>query len=207
MDSSLLKPGDESFNLLNDTFTIMITPFDLFGKGKYCYTFHGRCDEDPTLLLEDGATRIFLNTRGTNHEEVSEELICFLKYMEQSALNPEIPKTNKNLIKIHEHVRQVKASEEIGVKFMQRWEEEAMWKKEGREDGLAEGQFVMQLAIVRFQYFTKHKAPEAISDDLGLPLERIITICDLLTKYPQKSDNEIAEYFIKDTTLDDVQTE
>ena len=32
MDSSLLKPGDESFNLLNDTFTIMITPFDLFGK-------------------------------------------------------------------------------------------------------------------------------------------------------------------------------
>ena len=119
MDSSLLKPGDESFNLLNDTFTIMITPFDLFGKGKYCYTFHGRCDEDPTLLLEDGATRIFLNTRGTNHEEVSEELICFLKYMEQSALNPEIPKTNKNLIKIHEHVRQVKASEEIGVKFMQ----------------------------------------------------------------------------------------
>ena len=90
---------------------------------------------------------------------------------------------------------------------MQRWEEEAMWKREGREDGLAEGQFVMQLAIVRFQYFTKHKAPKAISDDLGLPLERIITICDLLTKYPQKSDNEIAEYFIKDTTLDDVQTE
>ena len=193
--------------LLIDTFNIIITPFDLFGEGRYCYTFHARYDENPSLVLEDGATRIFLNTRGTNHEEVSEELICFLKYMEQSALNPEIPKTNKNLIKIHEHVRQVKASEEIGVKFMQRWEEEAMWKREGREDGLAEGQFVMQLAIVRFQYFTKHKAPEAISDDLGLPLERIITICDLLTKYPQKSDNEIAEYFIKDTTLDDVQTE
>ena len=193
MDSSLLKPGDESFNLLNDTFTIMITPFDLFGKGKYCYTFHGRCDEDPTLILEDGATRIFLNTRGTNRDEVSEELICFLEYMEQSALNPEIPEANKNLIKIHEHVRQVKASEEIGVKFMQRWEEEAMWRKESLE----EGQYVMQLAIVRFQYFTKHKTPEAISDDLGLPLERVTEICTLLTKYPQKSDNEIAKYLIK----------
>ena len=34
MDSSLLKSGDESFNLLNDTFNIMITPFDLFGKGN-----------------------------------------------------------------------------------------------------------------------------------------------------------------------------
>lgn len=207
MDSSLLKSGDESFNLLNDTFNIMITPFDLFGEGRYCYTFHARCDENPSLFLEDGATRIFLNTRGTNRGEVSEELVQFLKYMEQSALNVNIPDNNENLIKIHNHVRQVKASEEIGVKFMQRWEEEAMWKREGREDGLAEGQFVMQLAIVRFQYFTKHKAPEAISDDLGLPLERIITICDLLTKYPQKSDNEIAEYFIKDTTLDDVQTE
>ena len=34
MDSSLLKSGDESFNLLNDTFNIIITPFDLFGEGR-----------------------------------------------------------------------------------------------------------------------------------------------------------------------------
>ena len=54
-------------------------------------------------------------------------------------MNVDIPDTNGNLIKIHNHVRQVKASEEIGVKFMQRWEEEAMWKREGREAGLAEG--------------------------------------------------------------------
>ena len=68
MDSSLLKSGDESFNLLNDTFNIIITPFDLFGEGRYCYTFHARCDENPSLVLEDGATRIFLNTRGTNRK-------------------------------------------------------------------------------------------------------------------------------------------
>ena len=57
--------------------------------------------------------------RGTNRNEVSEELIQFLEYMEQSTLNVAIPDTNRNLIKIHNHVRQVKASEEIGVKFMQ----------------------------------------------------------------------------------------
>ena len=96
-------------------------------------------DEDPSLVLEDGATRIFLNTRGTNRSEVSEDLVQFLEYMEQSALNVDIPDSNKNLIKIHNHVRQVKASEEIGVKFMQRWEEEAMLKREGREEGLSEG--------------------------------------------------------------------
>ena len=127
MDSSLLKSGDENFNLLNDTFNIMIMPFDLFGESRYCYTFHARCDENPSLVLEDGATRIFLNTRGTNRGEVSEELVQFLEYMEQPTLNVDIPDTNENLIKIHNHVRQVKASEEIGVIFMQRWVEEAMW--------------------------------------------------------------------------------
>ncbi|RHQ22358.1 Rpn family recombination-promoting nuclease/putative transposase [Clostridiaceae bacterium AF29-16BH] len=204
MDSSLLKSGDESFNLLNDTFNIIITPFDLFGEGRYCYTFHARCDENPSLVLEDGATRIFLNTRGTNRNEVSEELIQFLEYMEQSTLNVDIPDTNGNLIKIHNHVRQVKASEEIGVKFMQRWEEEAMWKREGREaglaaglaEGLSKGQTINQISIIRFQFLTKRKTPELIADDLGLSLAFVQQICDLLTTHPQEPDEKLADYFL-----------
>ena len=186
--------------LLIDTFNIIITPFDLFGEGRYCYTFHARCDENPSLVLEDGATRIFLNTRGTNRNEVSEELIQFLEYMEQSTLNVDIPDTNGNLIKIHNHVRQVKASEEIGVKFMQRWEEEAMWKREGREAGLAEGlnkgQTINQISIIRFQFLTKHKTPELIADDLGLSLEFVQQLCDLLTTHPQEPDEKLADYFL-----------
>ena len=166
MDSSLLKPGDESFNLLNDTFNIMITPFDLFGKGRYFYTFHAHCDEDPSLILEDGATRIFLNTRGTNRSEVSEELVQFLEYMEQSALNADIPDTNENLIKIHKHVMQIKASEEIGVKFMQRWEEEAMLKREGREEGLSEGMELKEKALILKMLKN------------NLPIEQIASITD-----------------------------
>ena len=196
MDSSLLKSGDESFNLLNDTFNIMIMPFDLFGEGRYCYTFHARCDENPSLLLEDGATRIFLNTRGTNRGEVSEELIQFLEYMAQSALNVDIPNTNENLIKIHNYVRQVKASEEIGVKFMQRWEEETMWKREGREDGLAKGRIIDRISIIRFQFLTRQMTPVQISDVLGLAPEFVQQICDLLTSHPQESDEKLADYFL-----------
>ena len=196
MDSSLLKSGDESFNLLNDTFNIMITPFDLFGEGRYCYTFHARCDENPSLFLEDGATRIFLNTRGTNRGEVSEELVQFLKYMEQSALNVNIPDNNENLIKIHNHVKQVKASEEIGVKFMQRWEEEAMWKREGREKGQILGQILGQISIIRFQYLTRQMTPVQISDILGLAPKFVQQICDLLSEHPQSSDEELADYFL-----------
>jgi len=191
--------------LLIDTFNIIITPFDLFGEGRYCYTFHARCDENPSLVLEDGATRIFLNTRGTNRNEVSEELIQFLEYMEQSTLDVDIPDTNGNLIKIHNHVRQVKASEEIGVKFMQRWEEEAMWKREGREAGLAEGlnkgQTINQISIIRFQLLSKQMTPVQISDILGLSPEFVQQVCILLTSRPQESDEELADYFLSKEKL------
>ena len=64
IDSSLLEPGSVDFNGLNDTCIIMITPFDLFGAGKYRYTFSSCCVEDKGISLNDGAVRIFLNTKG-----------------------------------------------------------------------------------------------------------------------------------------------
>ena len=42
------------------------------------------CQEQAGLLLEDGASRIFLNTHGTNGEGVDTELIELLHYMEQT---------------------------------------------------------------------------------------------------------------------------
>lgn len=61
---------------------VMITPFDLFGYGLYRYTFQMKCEEIPELKLDDGATRIFLNTRGEHPELVPSELIELLKYMQ-----------------------------------------------------------------------------------------------------------------------------
>ena len=126
-------PGTRSFNLLNDTCIIMITPFDLFGKGKYCYTFHPYCEEEPDLRLDDGAVRIFLNSHGTNRDEVSEELVALLEYMETMDAD-KIGDDSENLKKLHEYVEQIKASEEIGVKYMQAWEEKLLERqKEKRE--------------------------------------------------------------------------
>lgn len=75
IDTGLLEPGIPNYNLLNDSYIIMIMPFDLFGFGKYVYTFESVCREVPGYVLKDGATRIFLNTQGTNDNEVSKELI------------------------------------------------------------------------------------------------------------------------------------
>ena len=52
------------------------------------------------------------------------------------------------------------------------------------------------MAIIRFQFLTKRKTPELIADDLGLSLEFVQQICDLLTTHPQEPDEKLAEYFL-----------
>lgn len=139
IDSSLLEPGSISFNELNDSYLIMIMPFDLFGLGKYRYTFRSYCEEDKELMLNDGAVRIFLNTRGTNDDEVSKELVDFLRYVEKSDGQTAAESGSERIRVIHECVSKIKASEEMGVKYMQSWEEKVMERERGREEGREEG--------------------------------------------------------------------
>ena len=41
--------------------------------------------------------------------------------------------------KIHEHISKIKASEEMGVRYMQAWEEKVKEREEGRKEGLKVG--------------------------------------------------------------------
>lgn len=185
-------PGMRSFNLLNDTCIIMITPFDLFGKGKYCYTFHPYCEEEPDLRLEDGAVRIFLNSHGTNRDEVSEELVALLEYMETMDAD-KIGDDSENLKKLHEYVEQIKASEEIGVKYMQKWEELEYEREDAREEGRIVGRKVEEISILRRLLKKKNRDEETVADDLDLSLEYVHRINELLSAYPMESDEEIVK--------------
>lgn len=191
IDSSLLAPGTRSFNLLNDTCIIMITPFDLFGKGRYCYTFHPYCEEEPDLRLDDGAVRIFLNSHGTNRNEVSEELVALLEYMETMDAD-KIGDDSENLKKLHEYVEQIKASEEIGVKYMQKWEE----LEYEREDAREEGRKVEEISVLRRLLKKKNRDEETVADDLDLSLEYVHRINELLSAYPMESDEEIVKRIV-----------
>ena len=68
MDVTLLQPG-EDFSQLRPVYVIFICTFDPFGRGLFRYTFENRCHETG-LPLEDGAVRVFLNTKGTSRGEV-----------------------------------------------------------------------------------------------------------------------------------------
>lgn len=139
IDVSLLEPGIVDFNRLNDAYIIIIAPFDLWGLGRYRYTFRMKCEEEPSLHLEDGACRIFLNTRGTCPDGISQELIDFLHYVENSSAIEGKIEGSEKLQRIHNRVRKVKENEEVGVKYMQKWEELAYAKEDGRAEGLTEG--------------------------------------------------------------------
>lgn len=139
IDGKLLEPGQVDFNELGDSYIIIIAPFDLFGEGKYQYTFQMRCRENPEIVLEDGAVRIFLNTHGQNSEEVRPELVELLTFMEHTNQVPEAGYENRRVRELQRQVAQIKSSEEIGVKFMQAWEERELDRREAREEGLKEG--------------------------------------------------------------------
>ncbi|MCD8098619.1 MAG: Rpn family recombination-promoting nuclease/putative transposase [Lachnospiraceae bacterium] len=139
IDTGILKPGIPDYELLNNTYIILIMTFDLFGYGKYCYTFKPVCQEVPGCILEDGATRIFLNTRGENDDEVSPELVEFLHYIENTTDQAAQASKSERLHRIHDRVREVRQSEKVGVRYMQAWEEKYYAQEEARELGLAEG--------------------------------------------------------------------
>ena len=93
----------------------------------------------PGMELEDGATRIFLNTRGTNPEGVSEELIELLEYFEHSTAETASRAGSERIARLHEKISDIKASEEIGVKFMNAWEEKLLDRQDGYDEGKREG--------------------------------------------------------------------
>ena len=181
IDSKLLKPGKVDYTDMNNIYIIVITPYDVFQAGRYMYTFRMACKEEPGLELEDGAVRIFLNTHGTNENEVSPELVELLNYMENTNTCP--PAKSEKLSEIQKRVAAIKSSEEVGVKYMQAWEEKVLEREAGRKEGLEEGllrgqaEKLKELAAKKKQ---KGKTPEQAAEDLEEDVEVIRQIYEEL---------------------------
>lgn len=78
-DLQLLDKGIY-YEELNQIFIVFICLFDLYGAGRHIYTFENICKEDKSISMDDGATTIFLNAKGTM-DDVSDELKAFLDYV------------------------------------------------------------------------------------------------------------------------------
>ena len=93
------------------------------------------CDEIPGLKLQDGATRIFLNTHGTDAEGVSEELIQLLRYFEQTTEENAAGSHSQKIENLQKRVEEIKKNEEVGIRYMNAFEEKMWERREGREEG------------------------------------------------------------------------
>ena len=173
IDSKLLPPG--VVDLLNEVLIVLIMPFDLFGYGLYRYTFQMKCQEIPELKLDDGATRIFLNTRGKHPELVSPELIELLKYMEHSTDEISEACESKRIQEMHRRVCQIRASEKTEVKYMQSWEERIMIKQEGIAEGRIEGEKALLKSLIEKKMAKKYSA-EQISAMLEVDVSEVENI-------------------------------
>lgn len=141
LDIAALKPG-EDYNDMKPGYIIFICTFDPFGKGLYKYTFENRCLETD-MPLGDKTMKIFFNTKGTNPEEVSEELLAFLAYVEDSTDSCAEKTQSETVHKIHNRIKELKKNREMGAKFMMLEElikdAEKKAGEEGRLEGISKG--------------------------------------------------------------------
>ena len=122
---------------------------------------------------DDGATRIFLNTRGEHPELVSPELIELLKYMEHSTDEVSGSCESKRIQEMHRRVCQIKASEKTEVKYMQTWEEKILIKQEG----IAEGEKRLLVSQIQ-KKLAKNYSAEQISEILEIDISQVENIIE-----------------------------
>ena len=114
IDTPILKSGKKTrYKHLPSTVIIFITQEDIFKRDRAMYTFREQCAEDADLLLEDGATKIFLNMTSKNGRQ---ELVSMLQYMKHTTLtNPDIAVMDERILDLDRVVEEVKKSEEWEV--------------------------------------------------------------------------------------------
>ena len=169
MDADLLAAGAD-YDELNKTIIIFICPFDPFGEGRYIYTFENLCMENKDLELRDGATKIFLNTKGTIGD-ITDTIKAFLRYVDGVL-------TDNSLVQeIEEEIRKVKLEEGERVNYMtfamkmmeERKEGRAEGRREGRREGRKEGQRDERVAILRRLVMQSQIPVEQALEMIGIP--------------------------------------
>lgn len=86
---------------------------------------------------------------------------------------------------IHDFVSRIRASEKIGVKYMQWWEEKTYAREEGRE----EGQEILLVEKI-CQKMRKGLTAEIISEHLEEDISLIHAICDIAGNFAPEYDKK-----------------
>ena len=146
------------------------------GEGKYRYKVRRMYEGYPDKEVYDGEVILYLNTKGKDTEEVSDELIAMLEYFEETTDDKALSSGYDRIIRLNEIVASIKANDEIGVKYMNAYEErmhdiqEA--REQGEEIGRSEGEASKALEMAKAMK-AENEPTEKIVKYTGLPKEKI----------------------------------
>ena len=135
IDMELLSTGID-YEQLPETYVIFICDYDPIGLGKYKYTRCQMIEEDRDYHYDDGSYTIFLSTVGTNEDEISKDLMNFLKYVGAEFEESQNDYSDEFVKRLQKSVEKIKFDREMGRRYM--LFEELM--KEEYNAGKAEGQ-------------------------------------------------------------------
>lgn len=134
IDGHVFEAGT-TYDKLPEVFVIMILPYDPFGMGRMVYTVKRRCIEEPDMAYEDGDTTLYLYAYGKK-DIPSQRLADMLKFMVEST---EENAEKAGLMNVNRMVQSIKRNRQLGVKYMQSWEEKMYYEEKGRKEGHASG--------------------------------------------------------------------
>ena len=193
-DVSTTSTGAKYRNL-PDNILIFICTFDPFDRAFPRYTFQYTCDEDPTLKLQDGSLRIFLNATANHLDSLDQKLQAFYHYLQKGVVESELARTisesittlkNNSLERRHYMTWAVKMADARYDGYDEGYEKGisiglTTGREEGREEGISigleRGAYEKALETARSLLLDGFSA-EMISKYTSLPIEAIQQLVD-----------------------------
>ena len=168
-------PKGSEYSDLKQNYVIFICTFDPFHRGKPFYTFQNYClEDDEPIFLDDGTTKLFLNTAAETLDGLDGELRLFYDYVRGQ---PAQTKFTRELDKTISRMKQEKEERNMYLTYSSRMMEcrrdgYAEGREEGISIGLERGAYQTKLETAR-NFLCYGDSPEKVAACTGLPLETV----------------------------------
>ncbi len=179
LDMYHLQKG-QKYMTLNDSYIIFICTFPVFTGNRHKYTFKNVCLEEHDILLNDGATKLFLSTKG-KMDDISKPLQRFLDYVDGHTASDDLLRDIESAVDEAKHCEAWR--EEYSMLSMDHY---TYWKEgvtegieqgiaQGIEQGIAQGSAIAKVEVV-VQMLKKEMSLDMIIEITNFTAEEIIEI-------------------------------
>ena len=196
IDMELLSAGI-NYEQLPESYVIFICDFDPIGLGKYKYTRRQIIEEDRDYNYDDGSYTVFLSTVGTNEDEVSQELVKFLKYVGAELEESQKDYFDEFVKRLQKSVEKIKFDREMGRRYMLF---EELMKEEynaGKAEGLELGKAgALAEAAESILELLQEMAP--VSENLKNRIQSITVFKDVMQLMAQAAKADSLQAFEKE---------